>query len=60
MSFGEVFLYLLDGFRYTCLIFFFTLIFAYVLLGERLNVPQVACVGLALFGVAISSMGKKD
>lgn len=28
MSFGEVFLYLLDGFRYTCLIFFFTLIFA--------------------------------
>ena len=38
----------------------FTLIFAYVLLGERLNVPQVACVGLALFGVAISSTGKKD
>ena len=38
----------------------FTLIFAYVLLGERLNVPQGACVGLALFGVAISSMGKKD
>ena len=28
MSFGEVFIYLLDGFRYTCLIFFFTLIFA--------------------------------
>ena len=28
MSFGEVFLYLLDGFRFTCLIFFFTLIFA--------------------------------
>lgn len=28
MDFGAVFLYLLDGFKYTCLIFFFTLIFA--------------------------------
>lgn len=28
MSFGEVLVYLLDGFKYTCLIFFFTLIFA--------------------------------
>ena len=28
MTFGEVFLYLLDGFKYTCLIFFFTLIFS--------------------------------
>lgn len=28
MNFGEVLLYLLDGFKYTCLIFFFTLIFA--------------------------------
>ena len=37
----------------------FTLVFAYVLLGERLNLPQVACVGLALFGVVVSSMEKK-
>ena len=28
MTFGEVFIYLLDGFRYTCLIFFFTLLFS--------------------------------
>ena len=28
MNFGEVLVYLLDGFKYTCLIFFFTLIFA--------------------------------
>lgn len=28
MSFGEVFIYLMDGFKYTCLIFFFTLIFS--------------------------------
>lgn len=28
MSFGEVFTYLLDGFQYTCLIFFFTLLFS--------------------------------
>ncbi|HJD96182.1 DMT family transporter [Mailhella massiliensis] len=37
----------------------FTLIFAYVFLGERLNMPQVACVGLALFGVVISSTEKR-
>ena len=28
MTFGEVFIYLLDWFRYTCLIFFFTLLFS--------------------------------
>ena len=28
MDFGQVFVYLLDGFRYTCLIFFFTLLFS--------------------------------
>ena len=28
MDFGQVFAYLLDGFRYTCLIFFFTLLFS--------------------------------
>lgn len=28
MTFGEVFIYLLDGFKYTCLIFFFTLLFS--------------------------------
>ena len=28
MTFGDVFIYLLDGFRYTCLIFFFTLLFS--------------------------------
>lgn len=28
MEFGEVIVYLFDGFKYTCLIFFFTLIFA--------------------------------
>ena len=38
----------------------FTLIFAYVLLGERLNLPQVLCVVLALAGVVISSTEKKD
>ncbi len=38
----------------------FTLIFAYVLLGERLNVPQVLCVALAFFGVVISSTEKKS
>ena len=38
----------------------FTLIFAYVLLGERLNVPQVLCVALALSGVVISSTEKKS
>lgn len=37
----------------------FTLIFAYVFLGERLNIPQVACVGIALLGVVISSVGNK-
>lgn len=38
----------------------FTLVFAYVILGERLNVPQVACVGLALAGVLVSSTEKKS
>ena len=28
MTFGEVFIYLLDGFRYSCVIFFFTLLFS--------------------------------
>ena len=28
MDFGQVFVYLLDGFRYSCLIFFFTLLFS--------------------------------
>lgn len=28
MDFGQVFVYLLDGFKYTCLIFFFTLLFS--------------------------------
>lgn len=28
MDFGQVFVYLLDGFIYTCLIFFFTLLFS--------------------------------
>ncbi len=37
----------------------FTLIFAYAILGERLNLPQVACVGLALVGVLLSSTEKR-
>ncbi len=38
----------------------FTLIFAWLILGERLNVPQVACVGLALAGVLVSSTESKS
>lgn len=38
----------------------FTLIFAYVLLNERLNLPQVASVALALTGVLVATTGRKD
>ncbi len=38
----------------------FTLVFAWLILGERLNVPQVACVGLALVGVLVSSTERKE
>ena len=37
----------------------FTLLFAFFFLGETVNVPQMACVGLALAGVLLSSV-KKD
>ena len=37
----------------------FTLLFAFLFLGETVNVPQMACVGLALAGVLLSSV-KKD
>lgn len=38
----------------------FTLIFAYLILGEKLNFPQIACVGVALFGVIVASSGRTE
>lgn len=38
----------------------FTLIFAFSLLGERLNLPQALCVGLTLAGVIIAAIPGKS
>ncbi len=38
----------------------FTLIFACLILGERINLPQVVCIGLTLVGVLFSSTEKRQ